>query len=424
MRVRALFESVEQGKVVPIDLMNKEISKYEFKYISEVFDTFLYLEEKENLNNQELLEKIKQKLLEKRILKSPLLTESEKTVILNSISGSEILNEGIKELAQKAKDFVQLSIKEVKKVFSTFKAAMGQFGAELLAFLKGFKTIDLKEIWGMIKDKQFIRLAKYVGNWLLQRLSDGAVLYREAHKALEVGVFQNLATTKPVEALRMVLKNNIQDKLDDMLTPKNSPELMKYMGQKYPGKKVTEVLDDKIVLKYIFKNQSVISALSKLGFRVAIGAFLAYVAWETWNTMVFKGDLIYDYDFSQAWNAIKGNFDISGWFLSDDGGFETLLWLIAGYLGMGSIAPSDSRMTIGLAVVVTVIMIWKNKNARTWIKIKSSKIAKKIVKLYEDSKKRVVDASKKLTSALKNDITHLAEKMKKFGFLKPSPIKV
>ena len=455
-----IFETVEEknkfpffsNDMIPKEFMYKRVKKSELKRISEAVNTIAYIVERDGLEildtesktfvNKVLLE---QQLIYNKLQSDKKISENLREAILERLENEEILTEGFlqkaKEIADKTKEAVktgaeavagaadaavgvangtisnwmQVAVEEAKKVILTFAKAMGEFGKALVEFLKGFGDVDYKAVWVMIKDGNFVGLSKAAGTWLMKRVTDGAVLYKQIFAALDAGIFKNLAGSKPVEALRDFLQKHLQDNLDKLTDPDmGNQEIKKIVDSKYKGD-IKEALNDKEVLRLTLADKGVLETLGKYGFRTAIGALMAYIAWETWNAMVFKGELIYDYNFADAVAAVGGKFNVADHFLSSDGGFETLLWLIAGKLGMGSIASSDTGFNIKIAVVVTLIMLWVKKNPNVWKKIKESAFAKKVVATYEESKKRIAGGAETIINKFQNIKTDLFVKM---GFLK------
>jgi len=451
-----IFESVEEKNkfpvfstsMIPKEFMYRKVKKSEMKRISEAVNTIEYIVERDGLeildtNSKTFINKniLEQQLIYNRLQSDKKISENLREAILERLENEEILSEGFiqkaKEIADKTKEAVkagaeavsntadttsgainnwmQVAVEEAKKVILTFAKAMGEFGRALVEFLKGFGDIDYKAVWVMIKDRNFVSLAKSAGTWLMKRVTDGAVLYKEIFNALDNGIFKNLSGSKPIEALRDFLQKYLQDSINKLTDPNmGNPEIKKIVDEKYNGD-IKEALNDTQVLRLTLADSGVLKTLGKYGFRTSIGALLAYIAWETWNTMVFKGDLIYDYNFSAAVESIGGKFNVADHFLSSDGGFETLLWLIAGKLGMGSIASSDTKVNIKIAVVVTLIMLWIKRNPLTWKSIKDSAFAKKVVATYEESKKRIVGDADYILSKFQQIKTDLFVKM---GFLK------
>lgn len=451
-----IFEAVEEKNKFPIfstsmipkEFMYRKVKKSEMKKISEAVDAIEYLVERDGLEILDTSSKtfIDKNILEQQIIYNRLQTDKKisenlREAILERLEDEEILSEGFiqkaKDIAGKTKEtikagaeavsntanaasgainnWMQVAVEEAKKVILTFAKAMGEFGVALVEFLKGFGDIDYKAVWVMIKDRNFVGLAKSAGLWLMKRITDGIVLYKQIFNTLDAGIFKYFSESKPVEALRDFLQKFLQDKIDKLTDPNiGNPEIKKIVDEKYNGD-IKEALNDKQVLRLTLADSGILKTLAKYGFRTAIGTLMAYISWETWNEMVFKGDLIFDYNFSAAIEAIGGKFNVADHFLSSDGGFETLLWLIAGKLGMGSIASSDKKVNIKIAVVVTLIMLWIKKNPVTWKSIKDSAFAKKVVETYEESKKRISGGAEAILSKFQNIKTDLFVKM---GFLK------
>lgn len=432
--------------IVPKEFLYKKVKKSEMKKISEGVDAL-----------ETLIDNFGVEILDRNILKNEIFTEAiilnklqnEKRMpyylkeeILNELINDEILTEGFIDslsdkfvqakqttkdaviktsanIKQKVTDWMNVAIDEAKKVVMTFTKSMGEFGAAFMEFIKGFGDIDFKAAWFLLKDGDFIGLVKSAGEWLMKRATDGLVMYQKIYATLDKGIFKNLAGSKPIVALRDFLTEHVQQELEKLISPNSdNVEIKKIIEDKYHGD-VKSAMNDKEVIRLILADEGVGKTLAKYGFRTAIGALLAYIAWETWNVMVFKGELIYDYDFSRALDAIAGKFDVAGWFLDDKGGFETLLWLIAGKLGMGSIASDNTTTNIKLAVVVTIIVIWIKKNPTTWKQIKESDFGKKVVKVYNDSKNRIVGTAEKVVSQFKEVKLNILMRM---GFIKKSGV--
>lgn len=323
-------------------------------------------------------------------------------------------------------DWMNVAIDEAKKVILTLAKTLGDFGKALVEFLKGFGDVDLKAAWAMFKSKDFVGIAKSTGSWLLKRLTDGIVMYQKLFGGIK-GFFGDLAKTKPVEAVRGWLEKNVQKTLDDLFQPNTSnSEIKKIIETKYldaAAEKYSKTLNvqfdpnttkhmdgawaqarkdamnDPTVLRLTLKSDGIAKTATMLTLRTGIGCLLAYAAWETWNAMVFIGDVVYDYNFEQALAAIAGKFDVAGWFLSSDGGFQSLMLLIGGGLGMGSIAPNALLAKVSLAAVVTVIVMWSKKNPGVWNSIKDSDFGKKVLSTYEESKSKIAKPAQNAADA-------------------------
>lgn len=325
-------------------------------------------------------------------------------------------------------DWMNVAIDEAKKVILTLAKTLGDFGKALVEFLKGFGDVDLKAAWAMFKSKDFVGIAKSTGSWLLKRLTDGIALYQKLFGGIK-GFFGDLAKTKPIEAIRGWLEKNVQKTLDDLFQPNTSnSEIKKIIETKYLDAAAETVsktelkgiqfdpsnsehmakawtqarkdaMNDPTVLRLTLKSDGFAKTATMLTLRTGIGCLLAYAAWETWNAMVFIGDIVYDYNFEQALAAIAGKFDVAGWFLSSDGGFQSLVLLIGGGLGMGSIAPAALIAKISLAAVVTVIVIWSKKNPGVWNSIKDSDFGKKVLITYEESKSKIAKPAQNAADA-------------------------
>jgi len=454
-----IFEEVEaknnfpvfHTSMIPKEFMYRKVGKSEMKKINEAVEALEHITDVYGLDILDTTSKtfvpkslLKQQLIYNRLINDKKIDTILKEAILETMMNDNILTEGFidsaKDLAGKAANVVKtvssniadaaeatvdaakstitnwmnVAVEEAKKVIITFAKAMGEFGKALVEFLKGFGDVDYKAVWAMIKDADFVGLAKSAGSWLIKRVADGIVLYQKIYETLNKGIFANLAGSKPVEALRNWIQKNLQDKLDAITDPNTSnPEIKKIIDEKYNGD-IKAALNDKEVLRLTLADKGVMKTAGGLMFRTGIGTLLAYIAWETWNAMVFKGELIYDYDFGAALSAIAGNFNVADWFLSSDGGFETLLWLIAGKMGMGSLASSDTSFNIKLAVVVTLIMLWIKKYPETWKQIKNSAFAKKVLTTYEESKKRIAETSQ----AIVDKFTKVKNIIMKTGFIK------
>jgi len=434
--------------IIPKEFYYKKVKKTEMKKISEAVDIISTLVSTKGLdildnNSSVFIDKtlLEQQIIYNRLQSDKKLSESLREDIFVALKNEDILTEGFlqsaKEIAGNMKDKVKgavdnvadkvndvkaavtnwmdVAVEEAKKVILTFAKAMGEFGKALVEFIKGFGDIDYKAVWAMIKDADFVGLAKSAGAWLMKRVTDGIVLYKKIFETLDKGIFANLAGSKPIDALRNWIQTHLQENLDKITDPNSSnPEIKKIIDEKYNGD-IKEALNDKEIIRLTLADKGVLKTAGGIALRTGVGALLAYIAWETWNAMVFKGELIYDYDFGQALSAISGNFNVADWFLSTDGGFETLLWLIAGKMGMGSIASSDTSINIKIAVVVTLIMIWVKKNPGTWKQIKDSAFVKKVISTYEDSKKRLSGAAEAIVDKFKNIKEGIFLKM---GFLK------
>jgi len=312
----------------------------------------------------------------------------------------------------------QSFINELKNITTSLINKLGHIGRWIITFIKDLKSNLREDFFNLLKQKSAIEILKYVGGWLLKRLLDGASIYRLGHKVIGQRIFGTLAKTKPILALRNWLQDNIQDKIDEITIPNiKNKKIVNIINNKY-NSNITESLVDPTVLKYILTSDSIIKNSSMITLRAFIGAGLAFISWKTWNLMVFKGDIIYDYDFSQALDAITGNFNLADWFLDDNGGFETLIWLISGELGVGSIAPTHD-ITIKLAVIITCIMVWKKKFPSKWRKITSIKFIKFINESYRESNNKF----KKYFKTLKDGFeTNPILFFKKIGLLKKATI--
>jgi hypothetical protein len=354
-----------------------------------------------------------------------------------------------KKVASKIKNFMDVAIEEARKIKDTFIKAMGEFGTAFLKFLEGFGEINLKAGWVMFKEGKFLEMGKAVGNYLLNRFADAFNVYQKIFDVLNKGVFANLAKSKPIDGLRNFLQENLQDNLDQMFQPDTTnKEIKDIVEKKYLDNAAETVsktmkeqfnpsnpehmklawkqakedaMNDTEVIRATMKDQGVSKTAKMIALRTGIGAGLAYLAFWTWNNMIFKGELIYDYDFTGAVNAVMGKYNIADWFLSDDGGFETLLWLFGGLAGF-SIADWFGSGNLTVAAIVTVIAIWIRKNPGTWDKIKNSDFAKNVIKVYNDSKKKIESGYNSAKQAF-GDLIKKATIFTKFGLMKTSPVK-
>lgn len=101
-----------------------------------------------------------------------------------------------------------------------------------------------------------------------------------------------------------------------------------------------------------------------------LGPVIAYTLYYIWTQMVFKGDFIYDFDWSTNFDALLGDFDVRGIF-SGKAGVELLSWFALGLTGMfPSAAWLDGELSslFGgwgnhiLAVLATLLIIISKKN--------------------------------------------------------------
>jgi hypothetical protein len=428
--------------ILPTDILNKTISNNEFKKIynfATIVENNPHLIKNFTGYNKKLLNEILIiKLNESNfnyIEKGKILNELLKEKILDN-SYSNLLNEYLISAKKEnifennnnlnengIKQWIQNSINDIKKILNGFKTAMGAFGKALIGFFKGFNDFEMQQAIKLLKNKKFVSLAKYIGNWLLERFTDSATLYHEMQKILENSVFKSISHTNVVEWLKNFLKKHVQDNIDKLTNySTGNQKIIKIINDKYNGDK-DEALLDREVLKLILQDKGVAKSGAILILKMGLGSYLAYLSWEIWNTMVFKGDLIYDYNFSGAIDAIKGKYDLSEWFFSDSG-TETLIWYFLGALGMPSIAPESKMAQITLAIVVTVIVIWIKKHPNEWKNFLDSKFVKKIMEIYENSKKRIILKSEEVLNKVKDKILLIKQMATKTKILRPSSIKI
>ena len=349
----------------PNDLSYKKISKKEQKLIIEYFNQL-----EKVINNKILFESVDD-------LNKLLLEEAED------------------------KSFMQ-------KVIEGFKSSLKEFGEALVYFVKNIVSKeDLKIVFKMLKSFKFLSLAKHLGNWLIKVLKEGYKVYLKAHEILQEAIFKSLANTKPVEWIRDFLQQHLQQQIDDLFN--NNEELKRYVEQKYPGRGIKEVLTKPDVLKIVFENDGILNGIKKYGIVIGIGSFLAYLAWNIWCTMIFKGELIYDYDFSAALNAVKGNYNI-GEFFFDESGIETLFWLLAGIAGVKSVTSFSEMTNIVIMAVVTIYRKLEGK----FEEFKDTKTYKFIVEKYKAIGREFFDVYNEI-----DDIEKGVELTKKHNILKP-----
>ncbi len=120
--------------------------------------------------------------------------------------------------------------------------------------------------------------------------------------------------------------------------------------------------------------------------------------------------------------GLKGDFNIAEWYLSNDGGFQTMLIMLSTKMGMPSIGISHTPTNIAIAAVLTVILVWKRNKTEQWNKIKDTEFFKKVEASYEESKQLINgqvhddmgDFYSKIRDILNMDVSKL--------YLKPSGI--
>lgn len=80
--------------------------------------------------------------------------------------------------------------------------------------------------------------------------------------------------------------------------------------------------------------------------KLALGPVVAYVLYYIWTKMVFKAELLYDFDWTMNWNALFGSYDLVQIFAGESG-LEFLTWFTLGNLGF----PSASWLDGDLAAI-------------------------------------------------------------------------
>lgn len=77
--------------------------------------------------------------------------------------------------------------------------------------------------------------------------------------------------------------------------------------------------------------------------RLVVGPLIAYALYYIWTKMVFKGDFIYDFNWTTNWNAMFGDIDILEIFAGSEG-LELLTWFGLGQLGFPSVKWLDGSL--------------------------------------------------------------------------------
>lgn len=115
------------------------------------------------------------------------------------------------------------------------------------------------------------------------------------------------------------------------------------------------------------KIQELVKKYPKL--KYLLGPIIAYTLYYIWTKMVFKGDFIYDFDWSVQFKALLGDFDVVEIF-SGQGGVELLTWFGLGVVGMfPSAAWLDGELKSifggwgnhALAMIVTLLIFINKK---------------------------------------------------------------
>lgn len=87
---------------------------------------------------------------------------------------------------------------------------------------------------------------------------------------------------------------------------------------------------------------------------VAVAGLLLYI----WLNMSFTGDFIYDFDFSDLLNALRGKFDLAALFSGTDG-TRLLLLFATGLMGLGFPWPGPTHVKLVTAVITGLTRLIK-----------------------------------------------------------------
>jgi len=153
-----------------------------------------------------------------------------------------------------------------------------------------------------------------------------------------------------------------------------------------------------------FKIKDVLEKNPKL--KYVVGPILAYTLYYIWTKMVFKGDFLYDFDWSVNIAAFMGDFDVVSIF-SGNAGVELLVWFGLGLSGMfPSVAWLDGSLANmfggwgnhSLAILATIMIYIHEKYPKLFerplIKEIKYKLCKRDQKL--SMKKQSFDTLKQL----------------------------
>jgi hypothetical protein len=152
------------------------------------------------------------------------------------------------------------------------------------------------------------------------------------------------------------------------------------------------------------KIQELVKAHPKL--KYLLGPIIAYTLYYIWTKMVFKGDFIYDFDWSTNFRAFMGDFDVVEIF-SGQGGIELMTWFA---LGLSDMFPSAAWLdgelqslfggwgNHALAILATIMIFLHDKYPQVFerplIQTIKNKLCKRDQKL--NMKKTAIDTLREL----------------------------
>lgn len=232
-------------------------------------------------------------------------------------------------------------------------------------------NLGISEIFNTLKERGLWEAIKSVKGLATSFISDLYLSYSTAHKEASALIFGSIDKTKIGLYLRSST-NKIQGLLND------NPNL-----------------------------------------KIILGPIIAYTLYYIWTKMIFKGEFLYDFDWTVNINAFLGDFDIEGLF-SGESGIELLTWFALGLAHMFPTATwlnGDLASIFGgwgnhaLAILTTIIIYLSNKYP---------KILER--PLFIELKKKLCDRDTKMSLNQKgiDSLTKLAIKK---GIYKPSKSK-
>ena len=256
------------------------------------------------------------------------------------------------------KDFSELVSKTKAKALESGKTMLSKAAAILEKFRSAYAVtydafvqlgrnlgLGMNEVFNTLREKGLWEALKTVKKVAIEGISDLYTLYTSAYKETSEIIFGSIDRTKIGEYLE---KGTI--KIQDLV--KEHPKL-----------------------KYL------------------LGPIIAYTLYYIWTKMVFKGDFLYDFDWSTNFKAFLGDFDVVEIF-SGQGGVELLTWFALGLTNMfPSAAWLDGELQTlfggwgnhALAVLATIMIFLHEKYPqifeRPLIKAIKSKLCKRDQKL-------------------------------------------
>lgn len=190
----------------------------------------------------------------------------------------------IKKTKEKAATMGQNAMLAATTIVEKFKQS---FAATYEAFLKlanEFK-LDMNSVFQTLREEGLFAALKETKNLITNGASNLFNMYTTAYAEASDMIFGTLAKTDLANKLELAT-----DKIDQLI--KNNPKL-----------------------KYV------------------LGPVIAYTLYYIWTQMIFKGDFIYDFDWSTNIKALLGDFDLKEIF-AGRAGVELLTWFGLGLTGM------------------------------------------------------------------------------------------